>query len=123
MGMNIKEMKEMLQLMADHNLTEIEIEKDGLKTKFKKGAGGRITQEEMGHFQPMVVPIPASSERSASAAVDSPRAVQASANVVVVKSGMVGTFDSSSGPAQPAYVTDGKKVKEGGVLCIVEAMK
>ncbi len=123
MGMNIKEMKEMLQLMADHNLTEIEIEKDGLKIKFKKGAGGRIMQEEMGHLQPMIVPIPASSERMASATMGSPRPVQESANVVVVKSPMVGTFYSSPGPDQPTYVTDGKKVKEGDVLCIVEAMK
>ena len=34
--MNIKEIKEMLQLMAEHHLSEVEIEKDGLKIKLKK---------------------------------------------------------------------------------------
>ena len=119
--MNIKEMKEMLQLMAEHNLTEIEIEKDGLKIKFKKGSGGRIIQEEMGHPS-MVVPISASSEKM-SATMEGPKPVQESPNLVVVRSPMVGTFYSAPGPDQPAYVADGKKVKEGDVLCIVEAMK
>jgi acetyl-CoA carboxylase biotin carboxyl carrier protein len=36
---------------------------------------------------------------------------------------MVGTFYSSPAPDQPPYVTVGKQVKEGDVLCIVEAMK
>ena len=36
---------------------------------------------------------------------------------------MVGTFYSSPAPDQPAYVEPGKRVKEGDVLCIIEAMK
>mgnify|MGYP001575511419 CR=1 FL=1 len=36
---------------------------------------------------------------------------------------MVGTFYATPAPDQPSYVEVGKKVKEGDVLCILEAMK
>ena len=45
------------------------------------------------------------------------------ANVVVVRSPMVGTFYASPAPDAAPYVTKGKKVAEGDVLCIIEAMK
>jgi acetyl-CoA carboxylase biotin carboxyl carrier protein len=117
--MNIKEMKEMLQLMQEHNLTEVEIEKDGEKIKFKKGFGGKIYQEQT-YDSPIVVPMPGS---AAPAPTAEARIAQDSPNVHVVKSPMVGTFYTAPSPDQPAYVTGGKKIKEGDVLCIVEAMK
>ena len=40
--MNIKEIKELLELMAEHNVGEIEIEKDNAKIKLRKMAGGGI---------------------------------------------------------------------------------
>ena len=36
---------------------------------------------------------------------------------------MVGTFYTSSNPETPAYVKVGDSVKEGQVVCIIEAMK
>lgn len=41
----------------------------------------------------------------------------------IVKSPMVGTFYAKPSPNSDAYVTIGKKVKKGDVLCIIEAMK
>ncbi len=43
--------------------------------------------------------------------------------VVIVHSPMVGTFYAAPSPDKEPYVTKGKMVKEGDVLCIVEAMK
>ena len=123
--MNIKEIKEMLQLMAEHGLTEMEIEKDGLKIKLKKSPSGKIIAEEMREGPSLVVPMPVSGESHFGAPVStqSARAAQEAANITVVKSPMVGTFYSSPAPDQPPYVSDGQKVKEGDVLCIIEAMK
>ncbi len=118
--MNIKEIKEMLQLMAEHSLSEIEIEKDGLKIKLKKSIGGRIVAEEMPGMQPVMVPVPRAAEKTAASAAPVP---QDAANIYIVKSPMVGTFYASPGPDQPAYVAIGKRIKDGDVLCIVEAMK
>ena len=40
-----------------------------------------------------------------------------------VKAPMVGTVYLSSNPDEPPYVTSGKKVKKGDILCLIEAMK
>lgn len=123
--MNIKEIKEMLQLMAEHGLSEIEIEKDGLKIKLKKGTSGKITAEEVREGPALVVPMPVSGEPHVSTlhSTQSARAAQEAANVTLVKSPMVGTFYIAPASDQPPYVTVGQKVKEGDVLCIIEAMK
>ena len=118
--MNLKEMKEMLQLMAEHGLTEIEIEKDGLKVKLKKGVSGQLVTEEIRPGKPVLV---ASSVSEAHATPIPSRSLEENPNVFIVKSPMVGTFYASPGPDQPVYVSSGKKVKEGDVLCIIEAMK
>jgi acetyl-CoA carboxylase biotin carboxyl carrier protein len=118
--MNIKEIKEMLQLMAEHNLSEVEIEKDGLKLKLKKTASGKFVTEES-HERPMMMSA-ASSPRSL-ATQEPPQPAELPSNILVVRSPMVGTFYASPAPDQPAYVSVGKTIKEGDVLCIVEAMK
>ena len=121
--MNVKEIKEMIQLMNENGLNELELEKDGLKIKLKKGASGRLIADEFSEGKPMIVPFTGSSERSV-AVQDIPRtASESNPNVYTVKSPMVGTFYSSPAPDQPVYVTAGHKIKEGDVLCIVEAMK
>jgi acetyl-CoA carboxylase biotin carboxyl carrier protein len=120
--MNVKEIKELLVLMQEHDLAEIEIEKDGLKIKLKKNPAGKGIVAETGE-QAVVVPIPFGAEAGLVTPAKPGRAVQESPDVVIVKSPMVGTFYSAPSPDQSPYVTVGQKVKEGDVLCIVEAMK
>lgn len=122
--MNIKELKEVLQLMSDNGLTEIEIEKEGMKIRLKKGGNGRYLSD--GEGMPMVIPMPPQpSLPQTQSAVQLPSAAPAAepANVIIVRSPMVGTFYASPGPDQPVYTGPGKKVSSGDVLCIVEAMK
>ena len=119
--MNIKEIKEMLQLMVEHGLSEIEYEKDGIKIKLKKGPSGKIFSEEIREslppsFQNPGMPLPLISS------MESPVSKEAS-NLILVKSPMVGTFYVAPAPDQPLYVAVGQKVKTGDVLCIIEAMK
>lgn len=116
--MNIKEIKEILQLMAEHGLSEVEVEKEGEKLKLKKPSGKFV--EEMTSL-PVMPAMPAQK----SAAAPAPQAAPApeAASGTLVRSPMVGTFYSSPAPDQPVYITVGKKVKPGDVLCIVEAMK
>lgn len=42
--MNLKEIKEVIQLMNENGLSEIDIEKDGLKVRLKKSMGGSVEQ-------------------------------------------------------------------------------
>jgi acetyl-CoA carboxylase biotin carboxyl carrier protein len=119
--MNIKEIKELLELMAEHNVGEIEIEKDNAKIKLRKMPnGGVMVQSAPQMLAPMQAvmhtPAPTHAPAAAAQAADED-------GVTIVRSPMVGTFYASPAPDQPAYVSVGKVVKDGDVLCIIEAMK
>jgi acetyl-CoA carboxylase biotin carboxyl carrier protein len=119
--MNIKEIKELLDLMAEHNLGEIEVEKDDMKIKLRKLSSGRVmvdgAPQAMAPVQ-AVMQTPAQAQAAASAGQP---AVEE--GVTIVRSPMVGTFYAAPAPDQPPYMSVGKMIKEGDVLCIIEAMK
>lgn len=117
--MNIKEIKELLELMQEHNVGEIEIEKDNAKIKLRKMASGGIVVQTT----PQVMAAPAAMPVAQAAAPGAPAPAVAEEGVTIVRSPMVGTFYAAPAPDQPAYVSVGKGVKEGDVLCIIEAMK
>jgi acetyl-CoA carboxylase biotin carboxyl carrier protein len=59
----------------------------------------------------------------AAAAIGEPEALAAPAGAVTVEAPMVGTFYRASSPTAEPYVREGDVVKEGQILCIIEAMK
>ena len=117
--MNIKEIKEMLQLMNENNLTEIELEKDGLKIKLKKNAAGFAEQVSSYESRPAQITQVA---REAAEAKEAAR-LQPQAPKLTIKSPMVGTFYSAAAPDAPLFVQVGAQVEPGQVVCIIEAMK
>jgi acetyl-CoA carboxylase biotin carboxyl carrier protein len=122
--MNIRELKEMLQLMAENNLAEMEIEKEGMRIKFTKTREDRIAMEQYPPHPGLPFgPVPLPSRTDTASPGSTEAAAAESASTVIVKSPMVGTFYATPAPDQPPYVAVGKAVKEGDVLCIVEAMK
>lgn len=120
--MNIRELKEMLQLMAENDLAEMEIEKEGMKIRFRKSGAGKLSSDQFPGLQYAPIPLPARAEGDLGRGGEGSAASEP-ANLVTIKSPMVGTFYAAPAPDQPPYVTIGKAVKEGDVLCIVEAMK
>ena len=118
--MNLKELKEIINLMKEHGLTELEIEKDGFKIRLKKTNGQFIAHEEV-FTQPRVQAAPQVPQAQAPA-VPAGQPV-ANANEILVRSPMVGTFYSAPAPDQPPYVNVGSTIKNDDVLCIIEAMK
>jgi acetyl-CoA carboxylase biotin carboxyl carrier protein len=121
MKMNIKEIKELLELMAEHNVGEIEIEKDNAKIKLRKMAGGGIVVQTAPQGMPPVQTVLHAPAPAGVPAAAAQPAVEE--GVTIVRSPMVGTFYAAPAPDQPAYVSVGKVVKDGDVLCIIEAMK
>ncbi|MFZ5801682.1 MAG: acetyl-CoA carboxylase biotin carboxyl carrier protein [Candidatus Omnitrophota bacterium] len=119
--MNLKEIKEVLQLMNEHGLSEIEIEKDGLKIKLRKGPHGQAVIEQV--MPPVSYGLPAAAKPAAAAPAGFAGPAAEEAGISVVKSPMVGTFYAAPSPDQPPYVKVGQAVKPGDVLCIIEAMK
>jgi len=120
--MTLKEIKEMINLMEEHGLTELEIEKEGLKVRLKRGPSGKVVSEVASGVLPANeapgagIRIPPSGQQIARETVENE-------NLITVRSPMEGTFYAAPAPDVAPYVSKGKLVKEGDVLCIIEAMK
>ncbi len=105
--MYIKEIKDMITLMNENSLAELEIEKDGMRIRLKKGGAGYEKSVELVH---PAAPAPAA-------------APAATRTMIEIKAPMVGTFYRAPSPEAPAYVTVGDSIEPGQVICIIEAMK
>ncbi|MBN1872175.1 MAG: acetyl-CoA carboxylase biotin carboxyl carrier protein [Candidatus Omnitrophica bacterium] len=115
--MNIKEIKEMISLMNENHLTELELEKNGLKIRLRKGYEGVIERE----VEKVVPRISGGGIEKFSSA--EPAAAHAAQMAVEIKSPMVGTFYKAPAPDAQAYVKVGDNIEAGQVVCIIEAMK
>ncbi len=114
---NLDEINEIIELAQEHNLSEFEIEKEGVRLRIK-----RESSHDQGAVTAVSVPAPAlvaaqSVESSVGTDVDG------SADLSVVKSPIVGTFYRAPDPEAKPFVEVGDKVGKGQVLCIIEAMK
>ncbi len=110
--MNLKEIKEIIALMNENGLSEIEIEREGLKVKLKKSALESAVSAPA-HYAVESIPAP-------KVAVASDIVAK---NTKDIKSPMVGTFYRSPSPEAAPFVEIGQSVEIGQVVCIVEAMK
>jgi acetyl-CoA carboxylase biotin carboxyl carrier protein len=117
--MNLKELKELIELMNDNALTELEVERDGMTIKLKKSS-------ETGNVHPVaysIPSIPAAARPAVDVAAAALAATPAASNLKDVKSPMVGTFYRAPSPEAAPFVEIGQAVEVGQVVCIVEAMK
>jgi acetyl-CoA carboxylase biotin carboxyl carrier protein len=116
--MNIKEIKEMINLMNDNSLVELEIEKEGMRIRLKKTAANGE------HFSG---PVIIEKERVAHPAVHAIAAAttveKMSIKTIEIKAPMVGTFYRAPSPESPPFAEVGQVVEPGQVICIIEAMK
>ena len=110
--MNLKEIKEIVKLMNENDLTEVQVEREGEKLKLKKGAD--IVSTPMMHH---AAPMPSAAAQPIAVA---PAKVSTGLEIT---SPMVGTFYRAPSPESPAFIEVGQMVDVGQVVCIVEAMK
>ena len=118
--MNLKEIKEIIKLMNDNELSEVEVEREGAKLKLRKGS--EMLAAPFFHSAP-AAPVhhaPASPAPASSPVSGSP---VSGVSGVEITSPMVGTFYRAPSPEAPAFVEIGQMVDIGQVVCIVEAMK
>ena len=138
--MDLKEIKQIIELMTKNELSHFHLERDGMKIKLKKGMDADSVMDQLSALQataPAPAPAPAAPAAApAAAAPGSPPPAAAAptpaaegdgegpaAGEIEITSPMVGTFYTSSSPDSPAFVEVGASVKEDTVVCIVEAMK
>jgi acetyl-CoA carboxylase biotin carboxyl carrier protein len=121
------DIERILELMRQHDLTEFELERDGLKLRVRK-AGAGYTQHTIPVQMtggPAAPPPPAPATPAAPAPPSAAPAPldEPALDLAVVKSPIVGTFYRSPEPGAPSFVEIGDRVKKDQVLCIIEAMK
>ena len=129
--MNLEEIKQILDLVREHELSEFEIEHNGLRLKVRKDVNGAHVIALPVPAAPLVLPASGATSPSASATASAASPMTAAADaeaeqeleLAVVKSPIVGTFYRSSEPGASSFVDVGSTVKKGDVLCIIEAMK
>ena len=119
--MELEQIKAIIAMMKDNDLSEFSMEQDGLKIRIKRGPEG---------FQPTVTLPSAVPTQLAAAPVSTQAPAAASAAPAVVapnakhiESPMVGTFYRSPAPDAPPYIEVGQEVDPETVVCIIEAMK
>jgi acetyl-CoA carboxylase biotin carboxyl carrier protein len=130
--LDLKQVKQIIDLMKRSDLTEFEIEEEGFKIKIKRslgeqpvssggsalgsgGSGSHPATNASGEF---------SAQNSAPATPIAPSsAVADESGYSYVKSPMVGTFYRSPSPDSPSFAGVDTKVEANTVVCIIEAMK
>jgi acetyl-CoA carboxylase biotin carboxyl carrier protein len=127
--MDLNQLKELLELVRQHDLSEFEIEHEGLRLKVRKdGSGAFVPHVHVAAPAPVALPQAGTAAPAAVAAAPAPVAAPAEPaeteiELAVVKSPIVGTFYRSPEPGASSFVEVGASVKKGQVLCIIEAMK
>ena len=124
MNINLEQLKQILDLVREHDLSELEIEHEGLRVKIRKDATGALVVQTPPPGPPSPPAPAARTSAGAAAAIPVPAPGEdVDVELAVVKSPIVGTFYRSPEPGAAAFVEVGASVKKGQVLCIIEAMK
>jgi acetyl-CoA carboxylase biotin carboxyl carrier protein len=127
----LDEIKQLVEFIKGHDLSEFELEQDGVKIRIKSGSNHHVVA--VPHL-PATMPIvaapiappqtpaqAAAAKAEAKAAAD--QAEEDGGELCIVKSPIVGTFYRAAEPGAKEFVSVGDTVRKGQVLCIIEAMK
>jgi acetyl-CoA carboxylase biotin carboxyl carrier protein len=116
--LDISDLKEILRILEAQDITEFELEQDGVKLRVCRSSSGPAPAAGMAltTLAPPAATPPA-------ALPPPPPAAEPAENGTLVKSPIVGTFYRAADPNSPPFVGVGDRVKVGQVLCIIEAMK
>lgn len=124
--MNFDELKQILDMVREHELSEFELEHDNFKLRVRKSMSGQWTAtmppvSHVNYAPVMAPPVPPPVAPAAAAPVLTP--ADEEVDFAIVKSPIVGTFYRAPEPGAKAFAEVGDVVKKGQVLCIIEAMK
>ncbi|GAA5496508.1 biotin carboxyl carrier protein of acetyl-CoA carboxylase [Rubritalea halochordaticola] len=121
--MELKDIRKIVELMNEHELSYFHLEKEGFNLKLKKGLDADAVSAAMARI-PAAAPVAAAPVAAAPAAAPADAGAAAPvADGEPITSPMVGTFYRKPSPDSPNFVEVGDKISEGQTLCIIEAMK
>jgi acetyl-CoA carboxylase biotin carboxyl carrier protein len=125
---DLKDIKAIIDLMRKNSLTEFEMEHQDFKIKLKRGIPGSGEEgAPVSYTMPLPValqsPIVAASNAAMATAAAAAAVPATEANLLEIKSPMIGTFYRAPSPESAEYVEVGSEVNADTVVCLIEAMK
>jgi acetyl-CoA carboxylase biotin carboxyl carrier protein len=125
--MELKEIQQLIKFVSSSGVDEVELERKDFKLKIRKNEV-RTEVVSVQSAPQIAAPVAQQVTQAAPQVAEKPadsasQAVSTDANLVEIKSPMIGTFYRSSSPDKPSFVNVGDEVTEGKVICIIEAMK
>jgi len=123
--MNIKDIQNLIKFVAKSGATEVKLEMDDVKITIRTGSGHSKGETTIIQQVPANVPqqpvAPVVIESTPVAKEETP--AEDNSKYITIKSPIIGTFYRKSAPDKPPFVEVGDTIKDGDVLCIIEAMK
>ena len=119
--MDLKEIRNIVELMNEHGLTVFDMSKEGFHLKLRKGPDLEALRGMIGSMPAAPAYAPAAAPAPVPVAGAAPAAPAQDGEAIT--SPMVGTFYRKPSPDSPVFVNVGDAVSEGQTLCIIEAMK
>ena len=130
-SVNMDELRELIQLINENDFTEFELEREGFRVRFRRGA--EINEATSGAFNPSresaALSGPGTDHSVATASAPSHPGAKAQneasedQDLYIIPSPIVGTFYRAASPNTDAFVKIGSRVEPDSVVCIIEAMK
>ncbi|WP_298515020.1 acetyl-CoA carboxylase biotin carboxyl carrier protein [uncultured Kordia sp.] len=128
--MDLKEIQSLIKFVAKSGASEVKLEMEDVKITIKtgetKGEMTTVVQQipMAGIPQPAQAAVPVAAQPATPAATEAPApAANEDSKYVTIKSPIIGTFYRKPSPDKPNFVEVGDSISEGGVLCVIEAMK
>ena len=119
--MKIDEIRTIVQLMSEHDLTEFKIEGEDMHLCIRRG--GHVPTQNMFPQTPVVPMQERPSDTKSSPIREEPPKVEPPVNKNTIDSPIVGTYYKAPTPEAEPFVKIGSKVTPDTVVCIIEAMK
>jgi acetyl-CoA carboxylase biotin carboxyl carrier protein len=124
--MDLDEIKQILEMMREHDLAEFELEREHEKLRLRKHSAAWAAMPQM-QMPPVTYASPTTPGAPAASGGTAPSpaltAADEDVDFAIVKSPIVGTFYRAAEPGAAPFVDVGQPVRKGQVLCIIEAMK
>lgn len=137
--LDIKTLKDLIQLMKDNDLTEVNLQDEKETVALKRGNLNTVVNHQpviyngggpaIGAMPAMatapmtMAPVAAAAPAAAPAAAAPAKAADSDAGLIAIESPMVGTFYSAPNPDAKPFVSEGAKISNSSVVCLIEAMK
>jgi acetyl-CoA carboxylase biotin carboxyl carrier protein len=129
--MDLKEIQELIKILSKSNVSEIRIERENFKITLRTHDPHGPATISMPVNIPVNPPvasappaeIPSAPPNETPLKVESAKAETAESKFLTMKSPMIGTFYRSAAPDKPPFINVGDEIKQGDVLCVIEAMK